>query len=553
MNTAHPPLLANLLGYSAGTLIFGIFLVLLWKDRAGQQLRSSRLTLAAALVALAWNAGALALLFVDSTPLLVVTTSALSLLPALLLDQLLDGRLRWIVRAGYALSLAAMALHASEQWLSGEELHRRTMLATAVGFAVLTGISGVALHRKQPVLRRALAAMGLALFALSLVHFHNEGAAHAWPWELAVHHAGIPLALFVLMQDYRFVLLDAFLRFLTNILLAGLFTWGAAVAAHTLGWVNYERMPVNLVALLALGSCAVLVSFALARGLAQTFLTRIVFRRGDPEVLLERLRKQPIEDEATYIQWAWTEISKFLDAERNGESLGRRAGGRPYLSEDFAVLARLETQLHERVEQYRRGEMKQLVSQAELRALQAQIHPHFLFNALNTLYGIIPKEAAGARRTVLNLADIFRYFLQTERRTIALEDEMRIVRSYLEIESLRLGPKLQIQLDLDPLALPAQIPVLSVQPLVENAVKHGVAPQAQGGLVRVTARVTDGLMVLRVADTGAGFAHQSALEGAGVGLDNVRRRLQLCYQGKADLVMERNGEETVVGFSAPVK
>lgn len=123
MNTAHPPLLANLLGYSAGTLIFGIFLVLLWKDRAGQQLRSSRLTLAAALVALAWNAGALALLFVDSTPLLVVTTSALSLLPALLLDQLLDGRLRWIVRAGDALSLAAMALHASEQWLSGANPH----------------------------------------------------------------------------------------------------------------------------------------------------------------------------------------------------------------------------------------------------------------------------------------------------------------------------------------------------------------------------------------------------------------------------------------------
>jgi anti-sigma regulatory factor (Ser/Thr protein kinase) len=553
MNSAHQPLLANLLGYSAGTLIFGIFLALLLKDRAGQRLRSSRLTLAATLAALAWNAGSLALLFVDSTSLLVLTTSALSLLPALLLDQLLDGRLRWIVRAGYALSAAAMGLHASEQWLSGEELHGRTLMATAVGFAVLTGISGVALHRKQPELRRALAAMGLALFALSLVHFHNEGAAHAWPWELAVHHSGIPLALFVLMQDYRFVLLDAFLRFLANILLAGLFTWGAAVAAHTIGWVNYERLPVNQVALMALGSCAVLVSFALARGMAQVLLTRIVFRRGDPEVLLEQLRKHPIEDEASYLDWAWTEIAKFLEAERNGESLGRRAGGRPYLSEDLAVLTRLETQLHERVEQYRRGEMRQLVSQAELRALQAQIHPHFLFNALNTLYGIIPKEAGGARRTVLNLADIFRYFLQTERRTIALEDEMRIVRSYLEIESLRLGSKLRIQLDVDPAALPVQIPVLSVQPLVENAVKHGVAPREHGGLVRVTASVADGQMCLRVADTGAGFGQDSTLEGAGVGLANVRRRLQLCYQGKAELVMERSGEETVVGFSAPLK
>lgn len=97
-----------------------------------------------------------------------------------------------------------------------------------------------------------------------------------------------------------------------------------------------------------------------------------MFRRGDPEVLLERLRKRPIEDEETYIQWAWTEIAKFLDAERDGESLGRRAGGRPYLSEDYAVLARLEAQLHERVEQYRRGEMKQLVSQANCGALQGR-------------------------------------------------------------------------------------------------------------------------------------------------------------------------------------
>jgi LytS/YehU family sensor histidine kinase len=197
--------------------------------------------------------------------------------------------------------------------------------------------------------------------------------------------------------------------------------------------------------------------------------------------------------------------------------------------------------------------MKQLVSQAELRALQAQIHPHFLFNALNTLYGIIPKEAAGARRTVLNLADIFRYFLSTERRTIALEDEMRIVRAYLEIESLRLGSKLRIEIDIDPSTSAAQIPVLSVQPLVENAVKHGVSPQSHGGLVRVTAREEQGMIVLRVADTGAGFGQESALEGSGVGLANVRRRLLLCYQGKADFVMERNGAETVVGFSAPLK
>ncbi len=91
-------------------------------------------------------------------------------------------------------------------------------------------------------------------------------------------------------------------------------------------------------------------------------------------------------------------------------------GGRRYLSEDLQALGRAAGQMVEQVEQYRESEMRRLVAQAELRALQSQIHPHFLFNALNTLYGIIPREAKGARETVLNLADIFRYFLETRKR-----------------------------------------------------------------------------------------------------------------------------------------
>ena len=97
--------------------------------------------------------------------------------------------------------------------------------------------------------------------------------------------------------------------------------------------------------------------------------------------------------------------------------------------------------------------MQRLVSQAELRALQAQINPHFLFNALNTLYGIIPRTASGARQTVLNLSEIFRYFLQSERTFIRLSDELEIVKSYLEIERLRLGPRLETRIDIDEAAL----------------------------------------------------------------------------------------------------
>ena len=256
---AHEPLLANLLGYSAGSLVFGIFLVLLLGDREGQMLRTSGRTLAAAVLAFVWNAGSLALLGYESSVLLVLTTSALSLLPALLLDLLLEGRLRGVAVCGYALSGAAMAAHASEQWVRVEELHRSTLLATALGFAALTLLSGVALRRS----RRAVPAMALLLFALSFAHFHGEGSAHAWPAELAIHHAGVPLALYVLLQDYRFLLLDAFLRFLANILLAGLFTWGAAETAYRLGWVDYTVLPARQVAWMALGTALALLLFAL--------------------------------------------------------------------------------------------------------------------------------------------------------------------------------------------------------------------------------------------------------------------------------------------------
>src|SRR6202035_5000156 len=121
-------------------------------------------------------------------------------------------------------------------------------------------------------------------------------------------------------------------------------------------------------------------------------------------------------------------------------------GGRRYLSEDLQALSRLTAAIVEQVERFRNSEMQRLVSQAELRALQSQINPHFLFNALNTLYGTIPREASTARRIVLNLADIFRYFLQSDKTFVPLAQEMQIVRAYLEVEQSRLGNRLHVDI-----------------------------------------------------------------------------------------------------------
>jgi LytS/YehU family sensor histidine kinase len=237
--------------------------------------------------------------------------------------------------------------------------------------------------------------------------------------------------------------------------------------------------------------------------------------------------------------------------------LGPRRGGRRYLSEDLATLARLSAQVLEHIEHFRTAEMRRLVAQAELRALESQIHPHFLFNALNTLYGTIPREAAAARRVVLSLADILRYCLQPDRTFIRLGEELAIIRSYLEIEKLRLGDRLRVELDIAPGSEDILIPLLTLEPLVENAIKHGISHLAEGGLVRVEAALAGDLLQIRVSDTGRGFQPATGKApvgegGAGVGLANVEKRLQLCYGQDAAFTIRSSGGGTCVEFSVPI-
>ena len=138
MSSAPQPLLANWIGYTAGAVVFGIFLLLVLKDLGGRGLRASWRTVAAASMAFLWNAGALANLFLDSFALRLFTSAALTLLPALLLDLLVEGRARRLVAGGYAVSAVSIALHALEPLLEGIPLHHRTLQLTALGFAPLT-------------------------------------------------------------------------------------------------------------------------------------------------------------------------------------------------------------------------------------------------------------------------------------------------------------------------------------------------------------------------------------------------------------------------------
>jgi LytS/YehU family sensor histidine kinase len=215
-------------------------------------------------------------------------------------------------------------------------------------------------------------------------------------------------------------------------------------------------------------------------------------------------------------------------------------------------LARLQAAVVEHVERLRSSRLEHLVSEAEFRALQAQINPHFLFNSLNTLYGSIARENTEARRLVLNLADVFRYFLQSDRSFVPVGDELRIVRAYLEIEQLRLGSRLRTSIDVDDRALNATIPVLSIQPLVENAVKHGVASRAGDGFVRLTIRNERDRIAISILNSGECNPRSLEDSSRGIGLVNVRRRLALCYGPKTCVEVNVQGGQTAVGFSIPV-
>jgi LytS/YehU family sensor histidine kinase len=233
--------------------------------------------------------------------------------------------------------------------------------------------------------------------------------------------------------------------------------------------------------------------------------------------------------------------------------LGAREGRRRYLSEDCGVLARLGGAVVEQIEQLRNTQMQQLMSQAELKALQSQINPHFLFNSLNTLYGTIDRSNAEARRLVLNLAEVFRYLLRSDRTLIEVEEELRIVRAYLAIEELRLGPKLQTELLIDDSARHATVPMLSIQPLVENAVKHGVASGMSNGFVRVIIKNAVNAISVEVCNSGECDLRNLSLAGNGIGLANVRRRLALCYGDETNFEAQARDGVTTIRVRLPTQ
>ncbi len=199
-------------------------------------------------------------------------------------------------------------------------------------------------------------------------------------------------------------------------------------------------------------------------------------------------------------------------------------------------------------------EARLMAQDAELRMLRTQIDPHFLFNSLNSISALTSQDAKAARRMTLELASFFRQSLGMEaHKMVTLGEELVLIRHFLAIEQVRFGERLRVEETVAEEALDCLVPPMLIQPLVENAVKHGVGNLPQGGCVRVTVRRAASLLQIRVENAVDADLPPPRAQGSGIGLANVRQRLAAAYRHEASIHWARQGDCFSVDISMPAQ
>ncbi len=239
-----------------------------------------------------------------------------------------------------------------------------------------------------------------------------------------------------------------------------------------------------------------------------------IYRDADGPAKYTDIRAYPVKDDTGNVMHA-VYIAQDITGRKEAENI------------------RLEEQ------QVRRISAEREVVATQLRMLQAQIEPHFLFNTLANVISLIDREPKSAKRMLQHLTSSLRQALERSREDIStLEQEAKMLRDYLSIFKMRLGSRLDFTIDIPEELLKLPFPPMLLQPLVENAVKHGIEPKVEGGRIAIRAEKTSGLLRLSVSDTGLGFSGPMNVNG--LGLENVRARLHALYNVGAGLVLEEN-------------
>jgi two-component system, LytTR family, sensor kinase len=610
--------LINLLGFITGLVLYVMLLWMVLTSRPG----SNSLTLLTGILGFAWNAGAFGgyglvnLGFMASPLLLAGAFGALCFLPAVVVHSALRAGEKitgpqnlLIAGLAYGMSGIATIMHFHSAITRGTAPSELALRAVTVGFAALL-IALLLLTRGQQGRGRVLWVVAMSVFAVSALHLSNpDFGRDPWWLQLTGHHASLPLALLILYQDFRFAFADIFLkRALSFIFLAGLmfaiFAFGVMpiLASNP----NSDR---SIALLLAMWALTALTYPFLRRG-AESLVDKVVLKRVDYNELAVTLSSaidrcelpNAILDEtvrilspalsAQSIDWSESELeghASWVKQDRRSAQIAipsmdgpyymlcvrDLSGGRRLLSDDVAMLLRVALLVARRIdavrsmqERYRHDiqeqEMRKLAAEAELRALRAQVNPHFLFNALTTIGYLIQTAPERALGTLMRLSGLLRSVLKSSEEFVTIGEELDLIEAYLDIERARFEERLRVRMDVPWELRHIRIPALVIQPLVENAIKHGISECISGGEVRISVRLvpTDGsselpaAVLISVMDTGVGvtetaFAHRRRL---GLGLSNVEKRLQRYSNESTPLQLRSTpGNGTTVEIRVPLQ
>jgi signal transduction histidine kinase len=377
--------------------------------------------------------------------------------------------------------------------------------------------------------------------------------------ELAAGMTTIPSTIRIAYRLYGFPFMDAFIReTLTGIMLLVTFCIGMSIGPQGAWW--------------PLWISTVAMGIALARAPLSRWVDRTCLGYGESAEQQEERVGDSIR-KVTVLETFDTTVSEILREEVDADwakistepaagaaatflipdsppltlSLGPRTNGRTYMSRQLRLLRtsvlqigaqrqRLQREDSERRNLIEQHQLREITSRAQMKALQAQINPHFFFNTLNTLAALIDNSPEKAEKLTESLADVFRYALDSTRvERVTLDQELTFLESYLAIEKARFNERLSYSFEVDPAARKHLIPPMILQPLVENAVRHGIGQKLEGGSVRVIARVNADTLTLCVEDTGVGFVRERP---GGVGLTNTRDRIKHAYGDASEFRIE---------------
>ena len=193
------------------------------------------------------------------------------------------------------------------------------------------------------------------------------------------------------------------------------------------------------------------------------------------------------------------------------------------------------------------------LSQAELQALRTQLHPHFLFNTLNAIAELVHSDPVKADRSILRLSELLRFSLASEKaQEVTLKEEIEFLEKYVEIHKTLMRDRLNVRISIAPETLDAAVPNMLLQPLVENAIKHGISPRPEGGNIEIQARRQDDKLYMEILDDGLGMANASTQ--GGVGLINTRERLKHLYNNKHMFKLNSTpGKGVTIRISVPFR